>query len=186
MKLKNKITVKEVLGKKPSAALLGDKNELPIMTVYGRARDRKPGTHTFGDGSLSEYVKFTGDFRAVRVSDGVEFRSGELILPNVASNVLDNVVLALDKEAKETVEFAFFISMEKDDSTVGFKFTAEPLVESRENDPLADMATRLAGSPGFPALEDKTEKVTDIKDAKSEPAESGQVKAPAKKAAAKK
>lgn len=183
MKLLKKITAKTVLQKTPTAALLGDKDHIDIMTVYGEARERKDGVHTFGDsGKTSEYVKFRGDMRAVRVSDGVEFRAGECILPGVAEGVLDAVLSA---EGAEAVRFAFLIGLQRDDTAArGYVLTAEPLVESKETDPLADMVAQLGakGAPGLPAPEN----VTPIDAGKPE-GETEPKKAPEpKKAAAKK
>ncbi len=152
MKLLNKVTIKNVLGKKSNAALLGDKQELLLMTVYGSVKDSKAGVHTFGDGKESPYIKFFGDIRAVRTSDGELFRSRECILPNIAEGALAPVVEGLDKETGESVRFAFDIGMRKSDTTVGYEFTAEPLVESEEHDPLADFGKQLLESRKAPAL----------------------------------
>lgn len=152
MKLLNKITVKTVLGKKPNAAIMGDADEFPIMTVYGTVKLSKPGVHTFGDGKESEYVKFIGDIRAVRTSDGTEYRSRELILPNLAEGALAPVVEALDSEAGESVRFAFDIGMRKAETATGYEFTAEPLVESEEHDPLAEFGKQLLENRQAPAL----------------------------------
>jgi hypothetical protein len=186
MKLLKKITAKTVLGKTPTAALLGDKDHIDIMTVFGEARERKDGVHTFGDsGKTSEYVKFKGDIRVVRISDGVEFRAGECILPGVAEGVLDAV---LSTEGTEAVRFAFLIGLQKDDSAArGYVLTAEPLIESKETDPLADMVAQLSskGTPGLPAPENVT-KIDTGKAEPTEPSETEPAKVPPKKAAAKK
>lgn len=178
MKLLKKITAKTVLGKTPTAALLGDKDHIDIMTVYGEARDRKDGVHTFGDSDkTSEYVKFRGDMRAVRISDGVEFRAGECILPGVAEGVLDAV---LSTDGTEAVRFAFLIGLQKDDTAArGYVLTAEPLVESKESDPLADLVGQLSakGAPGLPAPEN----VTPIDTAPEKAPEPAPKKAAAKK-----
>lgn len=144
MKLLNKITVKNVLGRKPNAALLGEKGEIGLMTVYGAVKDSKAGSHNFGDGTeASEYTKFFGDVRAVRTSDGVEFRSRECILPKLAEGVLASVVDGLNKDEGESVRFAFDIGIKKSEATIGYEFTAEPLVETEENDPLKDFGQQL-------------------------------------------
>lgn len=169
MKLLNKITVKTVLGRTPTAALLGEEKHIDLITVYGDIRTRKEGVHTFGDGAKeSSYVKFFGDIRAVRVLDGVEFRSGTLILPHIAEGVLDAVVQGVDAEHNETVRFAFGLGIQEDATAArGYVFTAEPLMESTEVDPLEGLRVQLAGKPGIPALEKPAENVADIKDAKT-------------------
>lgn len=180
MKLLNKVTIKNVLGKKPNGALLGDAQEFDIMTVYGTVKDSKPGVHTFGDGKESLYIKFFGDIRAVRSSDGVEFRSREVILPNLAEGVLAPVVEGLDKDAGESVRFAFQIGMRKAETATGYEFTAEPLVESEEHDPLKDFRAQLLTGRKAAALAAPPDKGTpDTVEAVTEKP------APKKKAAAK-
>lgn len=150
MKLVKKLTVKTVLERKPNAALLGDKDSFDIMTVYGTAEKAEPGTHDFGDGNVSHFVKFRGNFAAVRVSDGEEFRSGVLILPDVAGDVLAGVV---SEDGGDAVGFAFLIQIKKADTTVGYEYGASPLTEPEEHDPLNAMRAKLAGAPGIPQLE---------------------------------
>lgn len=152
IKLVKKITVKNVLGRKPSAALLGDNDTFDVMTVYGTATKVESGTHDFGDGNVSEFEKFRGNFAAIRVSDGVEFRSGVMILPDVAGGVLAPVVKELG-EGAEAVNFGFLVTMKKAETSIGYEYLAEPLTKPSEHDPLDAIKGQLAGAPGIPALE---------------------------------
>ncbi len=173
MKLVKKLTVKSVLGRKPSAALLGDKSDVSLMTVYGKASTVEHGEHDFGDGNTSEYDKFKGDFEAVRVSDGVVIRSAVMILPEVAGDLLATVVNGLE-EGQGAVEFAFMINIRKDEgSTIGYQYEAEPLTKTEEKDPLSNIRAQLTARnvPGLAAPD--SHNVADIgtvKDAAPTPA----------------
>lgn len=156
MKLLKKITVKGVLERKPTAALLGDANNFAIMTVFGTATSCKPEKHEFGDGNFSEYNRFRGNFSAVRVSDGEEFRSGTLIMPDVAGDALAGVMADLE-EGKASVQFAFFIGIKNSESPIGYEYTAEPLTEPQEHDPLLQMRRQLLGDSNTPKLAAPTE-----------------------------
>lgn len=184
MKLVKKLTVKNVLGRKPSAALLGDKDEVMLMTVYGKAVKVEHGQHDFGDGNVSEYDKFRGDFEAVKTDDGTVVRSAVMILPEVAGDLLANVVNSLE-EGSGAVEFAFSISIRKADTSIGYEYTAEPLTQTQEKDDLAGIRGQLTaqGVPGLPAPEG--DNVTAIDSAKTEepPPEKAPEKAPKKQAA---
>lgn len=157
MKLVKKITVKTVLERKPTAALLGESDHYDVMTVYGTATEVTPGRHEFGDGNFSDYFKYRGQFAAIRVHDGQEFRSGIMILPDVAADVLQPAV-AGKEEGADSVGFAFLIQIKKDESSAtGYVFGASPLTEPEEHDPLNAIRARLAGAPGIPKLENKSE-----------------------------
>lgn len=182
MKLVKKLTVKNVLGRKTSAALLGDKNEVMLMTVYGKASSVQHGEHDFGDGNVSEYDKFRGDFEAVKTDDGTVVRSAVMILPEVAGDLLANVVNNLE-EGAGAVEFAFSISIRKADTTIGYEYMAEPLTRAAEKDPLAGVRALLAdkGVKGLPAPEN----VTPIDTGKDAAPEKAPKKEPGKAAAKK-
>lgn len=153
LKLVKKITVKNVLGRKPSAALLGDKDTVDVMTVYGSASKCERGSSDMGDGNTSDWIRFKGNFAAIRISDGVEFRSGTMFLPDVASDLLAPIVEGLPDDS-EAVNFGFLVTMKKDaDTTIGYQYTAEPLTKPAEHDPLDTIRGQLTTAPGVPALE---------------------------------
>lgn len=153
VKLLKKLTVKNILGRKPSAALLGDKDTFDVMTVYGTANKCERGESDMGDGTTSEWVRFKGNFAAIRVSDGVEYRSGTMFLPDVAADLLAPIVEGLP-EGAEAVNFGFLVTMVKDaETTIGYQYTAEPLTKPAEHDPLDAIRAQLTAAPGIPALE---------------------------------
>ena len=140
------------------------------MTVFGNATSCVPEKHEFGDGNFSEYNRFRGNFSAVRVSDGKEFRSATLILPDVAGDALGGVMSEL-QEGAGAVQFAFFIGIKKSESSIGYEYTAEPLTEPEEHDPLVTMRKNLLGTDNAPRLAaPEGENVTPIDTAKPEEA----------------
>jgi hypothetical protein len=126
-----KITVKAVSG-----GLEKPEKPTPIMTVYGLLTDSKPDHSDYGD-----YIRFSGNFEAVNMSNGEHFRSGRLILPGIAEGLLQG---ALEQEGVESVQFALEIGIKPSKSPVGYDYTVKPLIETSENDPLADMRGKLS------------------------------------------
>lgn len=152
VKLVKKLTVKNILGRKPSAALLGDKDSYDVMTVYGTASKCERGESDMGDGTTSEWVRFKGNFAAIRSHDGVEYRSGTMFLPDVAADLLAPIVEGLP-EGSDAVNFGFLVTMVKDaETTIGYQYTAEPLTKPAEHDPLDTIRGQLTKSPDVPAL----------------------------------
>ena len=159
MKLLKKITVKTVHGKK----LDGFANDEPlgtervVLTVYGRADKAEPGENTLPSGDISSYVKFRGDFIAYPggMGEGDETRSGVMILPDVAGDLLANMI---EPEDVSSVNFGFVIGIKKTETPIGYEYYATPLIEEKaEADPLA--AIRQQVTAKLPAPEKKGGKV---------------------------
>jgi len=145
MKLLKKITVKNVHGKKPAPFEEADAVGLErcVMTCFGRADKATPGEFTMPNGDISEYIKFYGSFAAYPgvMSEGDEFRSGVLIMPAVAADMLAGLLAG---EEVTAVNFGFAINIRKTETSVGFEYTASPLMEDREDtDPLAAIAKQV-------------------------------------------
>lgn len=99
-----------------------------LYQIVGVASGSKSGTSDYG-----EWRNLTGNFAAINLVTGEEFRSGIAFLPDVA---LDPILGQLSMGAT-AVEFGFTISIiEDDDSATGYVYTAMPLIEPDENDPL--------------------------------------------------
>ena len=145
MKLLKKITVKNVHGKKPAPFAEADAVGLErcVMTAFGRADKAIPGEFVMPNGDVSEYIKFYGSFAGYAgvMGEGDEFRSGVLIMPSVAADMLAGLLGGEDVTA---VNFGFAINIRKTETTVGFEYTATPLMEDREDtDPLAAIAKQV-------------------------------------------
>lgn len=128
MKLLSKISVKTVCG---------NVKELPnenLMRVIGIAKGTFTGTTNFG-----EYVGFKGQFKAINLATGEEFSSGKLFLPEIAQNLVEGAL-----SETESVEFAFDLGKKEADNAVGYEYTIQPLIEAKENNPLALLEQKLS------------------------------------------
>lgn len=136
-RLINKISSKTVMGDlKLMAAhmLVGDVKSRELYTVIGIARK--------ADGKETDYgtaTKFVGNFSAVNLQTGEEFRSGAAYLPGAAGDMLYGAM------GGDPVEFGFKIGIELDNSAAtGYIFTVESLIEPGENDPLVTLARSIS------------------------------------------
>lgn len=141
MKLLKKITVKTVRGKKfegfDKADAIG--TEKTLMTVYGRVDSMVDGKFTMPNGDVSEFTKFKGSFAAID-DNGVESRAGLMILPDVAQDLLTGM---LGAEGVSSINFGFRINVRKNETPIGYEYTAEPLFESDAADPLTAIRASL-------------------------------------------
>lgn len=145
MKLLKKITVKTVHGKKLEPFGSDDPQgaEKTVLTVYGRADKAEPGENTLPSGDISAYIKFRGDFIAYPgpMGEGDKCRSGVMILPDVAGDLLGNM---LAREGVTSANFGFIIGIKKTDTPIGYEYFATPLIEDKEEaDPLAAIAQQV-------------------------------------------
>lgn len=119
-----KITVKTVYGKIDFEKLM-EKKQLPVMTIYGVARNMQPGASELGP-----FVAFLGDFRAVNMDTGEEFASAKCILPKILEEQIAGAAPGVnDKEIK----FAFELGTKYDASAATkYVYTYRPLLESQD------------------------------------------------------
>lgn len=163
MKIIKKITVKTVQGKKldpfPAEDAIGSKRI--VMTVYGRADTNTPGENTLPSGDISQYNRFKGDFIAYpgEMGEGDQTRSGTMILPDVAGDLLANL---LRDENVQSVNFGFQIGIAKTETPIGYEYFAVPLIEEKADaDPLAAIAKQVTAA--LPAPDKKAAKVAAVK-----------------------
>ena len=117
-----------------------------LYQVVGVASGKKSGTSDYG-----EWASLTGNFAAINLDTGEEFRSGVLFLPDVA---LDPILGQLSMGA-HAIEFGFTISIvEDDESATGYVYTATPLIEPDENDPLEALTGKFTRNDNL--LNDKS------------------------------
>lgn len=159
LSLLKKLSYKTVCGKINRRELPEDKSTLHVMRVIGVANKLVTGNSDFG-----AFVGFLGNFEATNVKTGEVFRSGQMFLPPIASNLLE---AAIAHAEGKNVEFGFDIGVKEDDaSAVGYIFTATPLIDAGESDPVAMLKSRIT-APALPApktqpvIADETKKETD-------------------------
>ncbi|HET8707117.1 MAG TPA: hypothetical protein VFM46_12515 [Pseudomonadales bacterium] len=150
MQLLKKMSVKTLLGnvlalfpedpetKQPK---LGDKMDL--FQIIGIAHTTKSGESNFGP-----WTSFKGMFEATRLDTGEIFRSGELFLPDVATDALLPAVHKNVEDDGHGVEFAMVIGANTvadrtNPKIVKYEFTCKPLLDVAESDPLAAFKNRV-------------------------------------------
>ena len=127
----SKLSAKKVCGKVPKPD-----DKMPLLQVFGIATGIKTGESNFGP-----WTALTGAFRATRLKDGEQFQSGVCFLPKMGTELIAPM---LKKEGVEGLEFAFNIGVIPSDNAIGYEYYVEPMLESKENDPLELLAKRVA------------------------------------------
>lgn len=131
MNILGKMQAKGIVG--PVHKLITDQDEgtrIDLFKVAGIAREMKKGESTFG-----EYTGFKGDFQAV-TPEGEKFRSGECYLPNAATAIVENGLLAETGD----VQFCFDIGIQvitDDKGNPDYVYTVGIDQEPQESDPVA-------------------------------------------------
>lgn len=145
-KLLAKITTKNVIGDMKDIAahmrVAGEHSKL-LYNVLGIARAAEAKETDYGIGT-----KFKGNFMAVNLLTGEEFRAGSCYLVGAANELLAGAI------GDSPVEFGFVIGVELDDaSATGYVYTAESLIKPTENDPLTLLSKSIsAAAPAQLAL----------------------------------
>jgi hypothetical protein len=150
----------QTMGLKPaeltSIALDSKGGDTPVLRVWGIVSGAASGTSQYGN-----YVKFTGEIAAINLVNGDEARSGALLVPQIAENVIKNLY---DKAAKDggAAQIAIEIGVRENTSTKGgakYMFTMRPLIEYEGDDALSVMAESLPAPKLIKALTDRSAKV---------------------------
>lgn len=140
--LLKKLSFKTVVGKVNRRELPENGESMLVMRVIGVANKTVTGNSDFG-----AFVGFLGNFEATNVATGEVFRSGQMFLPNVCSNLLEAAVAA---NGGANVEFGFDIGVKEADNAIGYEYTAAPIIEASETDPVALLKSRIS-APALPA-----------------------------------
>jgi len=150
IKIISKISTSIVLGKDRVGELKkefigGTIKRFHAVRVYGNATGARSMSNEKGD-----FVKFTGQFRAVNPETGEEVQSGALFLPPIAENF---VFGALNGVESGGVMFGFDLFMVADStSATGYVFEVSPLMDEPANDPLTVMSKQFAPMPAIEAV----------------------------------
>jgi len=139
-----KITNKDVLEtiEKPVS-------ELDMYTILGTIYGYDTGSGTYGD-----FIKFKGDFMAIRKADGKEFRSPSAIIPTpmdmALAGMFDKAVAELVDENGEiptgkraACEMAIVIGMKPAATPTGYEWTMRPLIELQSSSVLDSLKERV-------------------------------------------
>lgn len=135
VELVTKITTKAVFGKVDIGDVVkfdeaNPGQTMPLYDVLGIA-----GTFKVGESQMGEYVKFAGQFKAVNLTNGKQFRSGAAILPKPAQELIAG---ALAGENTNSASFALRIGVKRDKTAAtGYVFAVSSLIPMADADPLA-------------------------------------------------
>jgi hypothetical protein len=163
MQLLRKIVTKAVIG-----GNITDKPEKPraLYSVIGVVNAIKPDKTNYG-----AFYRLHGAFEAVNYADGEVFKSGQCILPEPVGSLIGAALLDLqkkntrkvehtDKDGKKTTEevvdpldarFAYEIGIKPNKTPMGFEYTAKPLVDIEQNDPLTALRGQIKALLPAPA-----------------------------------
>lgn len=141
--LSKKLSTAKIYGKIVARTLPEDGSVKPLYTIIGVAQGVKEGTSDYGD-----WVGLLGQFEAVNRDTGERFASANVFLPDVAQDL----IVAQLRSGAQNVQFAFTIGARVDDSsTVGYTYTAEPILAPDQKDPLEEL--RQSAFAALPAPE---------------------------------
>jgi len=170
-KLIKKITAKALgLAKKDLINLAkenADKKEILIFRALGRnIKDFEIGSSEYG-----EWYKFKGEFRATNAVTGEIYSSANLMLPDVASDLLKNMIDNAKSQAQQSAEaegltpdlikdavrnacvneFAIDITiipvLDPDTGNMDYSYGAQSLIEEIESDPFAELTAKIGATP---------------------------------------
>lgn len=150
----NKITTSKI-GLKPveiKALVDAEKKSCPVARILGRTSGFQVVS-----GELGESNRFDGEFEAINMLTGEVFRSKNLFIPQLASDLLEGILQgANDKEAEKVevdaktkkgmekqlkvkfqknIEFAIDLVAIPSKSQTGYEWNAQPVIEVKTEDP---------------------------------------------------
>jgi hypothetical protein len=139
-----KITMRAI---KVSPAKHATEKGTAIARIFGMAA----GTKEVVDKVRGDvYNSIVGDFGAVNLESGEEFRSGVLYLPTSMHNMLQSALAKLE-DGSGTVNFALEVRAVKATNPAGYAYEAVSLLPTALTDPLEEMKKQIAAKTA-PAL----------------------------------
>ncbi len=136
MKIIKKVSASTVIGSPKDLRRLAESGEgksVDIMRVVGVAIGVKSGMSQHG-----EWVALRGNFSAVNIETGEEFRGSTLYVPDEITDMV-----AAQLSAATSVEFGVMIGVKESDLVIGYEYTVTPLMDSGESDPIAALNARI-------------------------------------------
>lgn len=130
MKMLKKASPKTIVGEAIRAPEKGS-GPVDLFTIWGKANRLLRGESTYGP-----WVALVGEFEGVN-ADGEEFASPKAFLPEPLHSMIAERLS--DADSTESVEFAVRVSIIPSDSTVGYEYQAEPLIEPAKSDSLSHL-----------------------------------------------
>lgn len=146
MELQSKISLKSI-GAQPKAGSLAEGEVKKLAVFYGRCTGYVTGESSFG-----EFVKFRGSFEAVNADTGEVYRSSNILMPDIITNLLRD---ALDNREDDSaaLEFAIELGAKYATTSRGYEYTVVPLVQLAESDELGRLRNEIQRALPAPADE---------------------------------
>ena len=143
MKVIKKISTKTVFGSVNARFLPEDGSTKELYNVMGIATSVQVGESNYG-----AWECLRGRFRAINLTTGEDVEAGQAFLPTLAHDLVAPQVIE-----GTTVEFAMTIGARlSENSPVGYEYTAEPLLEPSEADPISQLVKRVEAARGSQGL----------------------------------
>ena len=134
MQMIKKISTKTVFGSVNAKMLPEDGSTRELYQVMGIASAIQAGESNYG-----AWECLSGRFRAVNLETGEEVEAGKAFLPGLAHDLVASQIVD-----GAQVEFALIIGSRRSDaSPVGYEYTAQPVLELSEADPMNQLAKRV-------------------------------------------
>lgn len=114
-----------------------DKKNLPkgpVLRVAGIATGTKTGTSNYGP-----WTALTGDFYAINLETGEEFRSVKCFMPSTALSLVEGALAG----SPDGVEFALDFGVKPADNAVGYEYTVKPVFKVKESEAMATLLAKV-------------------------------------------
>jgi hypothetical protein len=106
-----------------------------VCRILGKIKDITPV-----DGTHGTSMKFMGIFEATNLITGEITRGPNLFVPEVVEGILTaEVEKAKEADENAAIGFGIDITIQANESPIGYKFGATPVIESKQEDPFADL-----------------------------------------------
>lgn len=154
-----KISSKTVLGGVPEVPT----KATPLYTVIGVATGVRTGASSYG-----EFTALKGQFEATNLATGEQVTAPQCFLPEPLNGMIAAQLAMVDDDGNplaKTARFAVEVGVIPAKTATGYEYTARELVDTTENDPLADLRKALP-APAKKALPAPAKKADDKKDEK--------------------
>lgn len=149
MNIVSKITLKTI-GCQPTPHSVKPNEHIDLAHIIGYANSAEVKRSGFDQ----DYTVFSGNFEGIALATGEIYRSGKLILPAVVQNLLAPAVAAAQDQP---VAIAVSVGAEySEKGSTGYAYTAHPLIEPTESDPLETL--RIEAKKSLQLQHDKSPK----------------------------
>jgi len=133
-----KISPKTIIGK-----IAIPEKATALFTVIGICNGLKTGQSTYGD-----WMALTGQFEAMNLETGEASVAPQVFLPEPLNGLIAAKVRTPDENGQPvSIRFAVEVGVKPAKTATGYEYTVRELVDSTDNDPLADLRKALPAPP---------------------------------------